>query len=115
MLLMRFVSQPLKPDLSTVDPTRMAMGEPGFPLRFTHGRTVFEVEEILEKWREYGDCRHGSGERYLRRYGYRVRARDGSVLKILFHRSFDRPKGRGVSRWWLQSIEEASSRAKDSA
>lgn len=112
---MRFVSQPLIPDISSVDTTPMTAGEPGFPARFRLGSTIYEVVEILGKWREHGDCRHGSGERYLRRHGYRVRTREGEVLKILFHRSFDRPKRRGTARWWLQSIEEASSTPRDSA
>jgi hypothetical protein len=103
---MRFVSQPMRPEGESFDTSRMGAGEPGLPARFRVGTTVYEVAEVLDRRREYGDCRHGSGERYLRRYVFRVRTTGGEILTIQFHRSFDRPRGRSAARWWLQWIEE---------
>lgn len=101
----RFVSQPIQPDGASFDAVRMAAGEPGLPARFRLGSTTYEVAEILERSREYGDCRHGSGERYLRRYVFRVRTTGGEILTIQFHRSFAKPRGRSAARWWLLRIE----------
>lgn len=83
----------------------MARGEPGLPRRFRWRKRELEVAEILETWREFGDCTHGSGERYLRKHGYRVRTADGLVLKVFFLRSSGRGKA-GAARWWLQSVEK---------
>lgn len=98
-----FISEPLTPD-GSFDPLTMAGGNPGLPAKFLwHGREWI-VAEVLETSREYGDCKHGSGERYLRRHCFRFRSTDGHVLRIYFQRSFGR--SRVSARWWLRSIEE---------
>lgn len=101
---MRFISEALKP-IGGFDTQAMAQGEPGLPEKFRWRARTFRIAEILESWKEYGDCKHGSGERYLRRHCHRLRTVDGVILKVYFQRSF----GRGTktaSRWWLQSLEE---------
>jgi len=100
-----FISEPLNPDAGTFDPARMAMGEPGLPAKFRWRDRELVVAELLEQWKEHGDCKHGSGERYLRKHGYRLRTADGLVIRIYFQRSFGRSSGRVISRWWLHSIE----------
>ena len=98
-----FISEPLMPDAS-FDPLAMARGEPGLPAKFRwRGRDLI-VAEVLETSRAYGDCKHGSGERYLRRHCFRIRTADGLVLRIYFQRTFGR--ARSAARWWLHSIEE---------
>src|SRR5258707_3896294 len=62
-----FVSQALKPDRS-FDPVAMAHGEPGVPESFRWGKRDLVVAEILERVKEYADCRHGSGDRYSRKH-----------------------------------------------
>ncbi len=98
-----FISEPITPD-GSFDPTGMASGEPGLPGRFRWRGREWIVAGVLETSREYGDCKHGSGERYLRRHCFRLRTTDGHVLRIYFQRSFGR--GRPSARWWLRSIEE---------
>ncbi|MDD5199432.1 MAG: DUF6504 family protein [Terrimicrobiaceae bacterium] len=105
-----FFSEALVPDRESFDPSRMAMGEPGLPGKFRWRNRELVVAEVLERWKEHGDCRHGSGERYLRRHGYRLRTADGLVMRIYFQRSFGRSSSRVASRWWLHSIEEESAR-----
>lgn len=100
-----FVSEALKPVGVTFDTSAMARGEPGLPRKFRWRKRELEVAEVLETWRDYGDCTHGSGERYLRKHGFRVRTADGLVLKIFFQRSFGRSKS-PAARWWLLSVEE---------
>src|SRR5277367_7112483 len=100
-----FVSEPITPVKASFDPAGMARGEPGLPQRFRWREKEFIVAEVLEQWKEHGDCRHGSGERYVRKHGYRIRATDGSVMKLYFQRCMGRGKLPARSRWWMHSIE----------
>lgn len=97
-----FVSEPLTPDAS-FDPLAMARGEPGLPAKFRWRERDLVVAEVLETSLAYGDCKHGSGERYLRKHCFRIRTPDGLVLRIYFQRTFGR--ARRSARWWLQSME----------
>jgi hypothetical protein len=99
-----FVSEALVPGEAAFDTRAMARGEPGLPRKFRWRDRELTVTEVLESWREYGDCRHGSGERYLRRHGFRVRTVDGLVLHLAFQRSFGR--SRAAAHWWLRRIEQ---------
>ncbi len=101
-----FVSEPITPVDASFDSASMARGEPGLPRKFLWREKEFLVAEVLDQWKEYGGCTHGSGERYLRKHGYRIRTTDGSVLRLYFQRSFGRASSRTTSRWWLQSIGE---------
>jgi phosphoribosylglycinamide formyltransferase-1 len=98
-----FISEPLTPDAG-FDTAAMARGEPGLPAKFRWRGREYVIAEVLETSREYGDCKHGSGERYLRKHCFRVRTAGGDVLRIYFQRSFGR--ARPSVRWWLHSIEK---------
>jgi phosphoribosylglycinamide formyltransferase-1 len=100
-----FISEPIGPVDGSFDTSGMARGEPGLPQKFRWREKEFIVSEVLEQWKEHGDCRHGSGERYVRKHGYRVRTTDGAVLRIYFQRSQGRGKIPVKSRWWIHSIE----------
>jgi len=101
-----FVSEPITPFEGSFDTAMMARGEPGLPHKFRWRKRKWEVVEILEQWKEHGDCAHGSGERYVRKHGYLVRTREDLILRIYFQRSFGRGKFRIRSRWWIQSTED---------
>ena len=103
-----FVSEPILPVGASFDAGGMARGEPGLPRKFRWRKKEFIVADVLEQWKEHGDCRHGSGERYVRKHGYRVRATDGTVMKLYFQRSVGRGKLPAKSRWWIQSIESCA-------
>ncbi len=102
-----FVSEPIVPLDASFDTAGMARGEPGIPHRFRWRKKEFAVAEVLEQWKEHGDCTHGSGERYVRKHAYRVRTVDGSVMRLYFERNFGRGKFRISSRWRLFSIESS--------
>ncbi|MEO6845810.1 MAG: DUF6504 family protein [Chthoniobacterales bacterium] len=102
------ISENIEPLEASFDATRMAMGEPGLPRKFRWRKEEHEVLEVLEHWKEYGDCTHGSGERYLRKHGFRVRTVDGLVLNIYFQRTFGRAK-KNAARWWIHSLENEDS------
>lgn len=104
-----FVSEPITPVEASFDPRDMARGEPGLPQKFLWRKKEFAVAEVLERWKEHGDCAHGSGERYVRKHGYRIRTTDGSLLRLYFQRSFGRAKFKTTARWWIYSIERDGS------
>ena len=107
-----FVSEPLVPLDASFDTNLMARGEPGVPQKFRWRNKEWTVAAILESRREYGDCRHGSGERYVRRHVYRVRTADGTLFQLYFQRSFGRGKWQARRRWWVRSVE-AGEEAKE--
>lgn len=100
-----FVSEPLRPLGESFDTALMAQGEPGQPHRFSWRGQDWHVAVILEKWKDHGDCRHGSGERYVRKHVYRVQTVEGPVLRIYFQRTFGKSRSGSRSRWWVYSIE----------
>ena len=105
-MITQFVSEPLKPHRS-FNPSAMATGAPGLPAKFLWRKTDLVVAEILETGKEFGDCTHGSGERYVRRHSWRIRTTDDRVAHIYFQRSFG--KSRPTARWWLQGFEAGRS------
>lgn len=103
-----FISEPIVPVAGSFDPAGMSRGEPGLPRRFRWRRREFVVAQELERGRTHGDCRHGSGERYVRRHTYRVRTEDGAILHLYFQRTVGRGRQSPKSRWWLHSIESCA-------
>jgi phosphoribosylglycinamide formyltransferase-1 len=99
----RFVSEAIEPVVETADTARMASGEPGLPSEFAwRGRSVV-VASLIRSWRETGPCRHGSGERYVRKHWYEIATPAGEVMKIYFERQPRR--GRVASHWRLFSVQ----------
>lgn len=101
-----FVSQPLRPLGGDFDTAAMARGKPGLPARFAWGRRTFTVAEVLEQGRDYGDCTHGSGERYLRRHRFRLRTVEGPIFEVYFIRHFGKVWKKRSPRWWIARVEE---------
>ena len=103
-----FISEPIVPLESSFDAGGMARGEPGLPRKFRWRQTEYAVAEVLEQGKEHGDCRHGSGERYVRRHSYRIRTADGTVMNLYFQRSSYRAKISPKTRWRIQSVESCA-------
>ena len=57
-----FISEPITPVKGTFDPAGMARGEPGLPQKFRWRKKEFVVAEVLEQWKEHGDCRREQDE-----------------------------------------------------
>ena len=100
-----FVSEPITPLEASFDTAGMARGEPGLPRKFRWRGREFTVAEVLEQAKQYGDCAHGSGERYVRRHAYRIRTTEGQIMRVYFQRSFGRGRVTTKGRWRLQQIE----------
>jgi phosphoribosylglycinamide formyltransferase-1 len=89
-----------------ITPTALAastvIGEPAIPIRFRWRNAEYEIARVMEKWKTAGDCRHGSGERYIRRHWYRILTTDGAEMRIYFERQ---PRAnQNKKRWWLAAI-----------
>ena len=100
-----FIGEPLEP-VGDFDATRMSRGEPGLPEKFRRGQTVLEIRDLLEQWKGYGDCKHGSGERYVRKHFFRARTAAGEIVTVYFQRTFGKATPKTKSRWWLYTIEK---------
>ncbi len=99
-----FISEVIKPDTSTFDTSRMAVGEPGLPYKFSWRDQTVIVKELIRTWRETGPCRHGSNEQYVRKHWYEVKTAEHGTMKIYFD------KGKLGSRkemgWRLYTISK---------
>jgi phosphoribosylglycinamide formyltransferase-1 len=96
-----FVGEGIIPEDMSFSVSPMAMGKPGLPRKFSWKGRRFSVIEVLEEWKECGDCRHGSGERYVRKHWFRVRTTEDLEMRIYFERQ---GRSSGGSRWRLYSI-----------
>jgi len=101
----KFVSEAIIPTLLAAP---AVIGEPGIPIRFHWRDAEYEIARVIEKWKTTGDCRHGSGERYVRRHWYRVETTDGTEMRIYFERQARSKQNK--KRWWLASTLSPSNR-----
>ena len=111
--LARFVDEAIRPESGTFDVSRMASGEPGLPRAFRWRDQAVRVATVARSWRETGNCRHGSGESYVRRHWYEVVTDAGQIMTIYCDRHARRGDNR--RRWWLFSIEDADGRSPAAA
>lgn len=103
-----FIGEAIVPEDTSFVVSPMTTGAPGLPQAFTWRDKKFSVAEILEQWKEAGDCHHGSGERYIRKHWFRIRTTDGLEMKLYFERQ---RRSSGGSRWRLYTLRESESAA----
>ena len=96
-----FVGEAIAPEDTSFSASSMATGAPGLPRTFSWKSRKFSVEEVLEEWKECGDCHHGSGERYVRKHWFRIKTTGNLEMRIYFERQL---RSSGGSRWRLYSI-----------
>jgi phosphoribosylglycinamide formyltransferase-1 len=96
-----FVGGAITPEDASFSTSAMATGGPGLPKVFSWEGRRYRVLDVLEQWKETGDCRHGSGERYVRKHWFRVQTNQGLEMKIYFERQ---KRSSGGSRWRLYSV-----------
>ena len=98
-----FIGESLVPEDMSFSVSPMAMGKPGLPRSFSWKGGKFSVLEVLEEWKETGACRHGSGERYVRKHWFRIKTTEHREMSIYFERQ---GRSSGGSRWRLYSIRD---------
>ena len=99
-----FISELILPVEGTFDEGGMSIGEPGLPGRFVWRGVEYEVAEVMEKWKENGPCRNGSGEMYLRKHWFKIRCSDGTEMVVYFERQA-KSKQEIKKRWWLYTVK----------
>jgi len=102
--MVELVSELLTPRAGTFHAAAMARGEPGLPSGFTWRDEEFDIQEVLESWKDSSPegGRHG-GELYLRRHFYKLRMSGGLVWTVYFTRQTPRT-GSPKARWFLYTI-----------
>jgi hypothetical protein len=91
-----FVSEPIEPDVATMDPARLARGEPAVPQAFAWRGTRYEVTAVVRTWRTYKVDR---GDRYVDRHWFEAILRSGETVKLYCLR-----RARSSSRWFIFSM-----------
>lgn len=99
-----FIGEAITPEDMSFSVSAMARGKPGIPRKFSWKGKGFSVMAVLEEWKECGNCRHGSGERYVRKHWFRIRTTGDLEMRIYFERQ---GRSSGGSRWRLYSIRNA--------
>ena len=99
-----FIGEAITPEDLSFSVSPMAVGKPGLPRAFSWKGRRFAVVDVLEEWKGSGDCRHGSGERYVRKHWFRVTTTEDLEMKIYFERQ---GRSSGGSRWRLYSLRSA--------
>ncbi len=102
----QFISEPLKPVTASSDTRSMSTGEPGLPGEFKWRKELIRVESVVRRWKETSPCRHGSGEKYVRKHWYEIRTDSGRLMKIYFERQA-RSRLEVKKRWWLFTIVDS--------
>ena len=102
----QFVSEPIRLITDAAPACPPAAGEPVLTSRFIWRQREYEVDQVLEKWKESGPCRNGSRERYLRKHWYAVKTKDGARMQLYFERQ-PRSTAQRTRRWWLYSISQS--------
>jgi len=98
-----FISEPITPDALTFDTAAMAAGVPGIPSGFTWRDRHFQIDAVISNWNESEGCTHGSGERYLRKHFWKIRAATGETMTLYAVRKVKRGE-RPKQRWWLYTM-----------
>ena len=99
------ISETLTPLFGTMNPERMARGEPALPEKFLWRKEEHIVAEVLETWKETSACRSGSDEQYVRKHWFRLRTTKGLEMKVYFDRQ-PRSKGQRKQRWWVYTVRD---------
>lgn len=100
-----FVSEAIQPVFETIHTAPLSTGGPGLPQEFRWGQQTIRIASVLRTWRDTGPCRHGSGERYVRKHWFEVLTDEGDTMKIYFERQ-SRSSG-NKNRWWLFTIDRS--------
>ena len=101
------ISELLTPLFEEGEARPAVIGGPILPARFLWRGREYAVAAVLQEWKETGPCRHGSGERYVRKHWFRLRMAGGEEFKVYFERHARSPK-QLKQRWWLYTVSGAA-------
>lgn len=97
----KFVSEPIKVDVSSIRSIDLGTGAPGCPMRFFWRGREFRVATVLESGRQLRA--HDSREKYVRSHSVRVLTEDGYEMVLRYDRQVRR------NPWRLFTVKEPKS------
>ena len=100
-----FISERIKPVISTADTRRMAAGGPGLPGEFFWRDKKYTVKNVIKEWKTTKPCNCGSGEKYVRKHWYQIETMDNKVMEIYFDRQPN--AGRKQMGWFLFTVKNS--------
>ena len=107
----QFISEPIIPAPGQADVSMMAGGEPGMFTNFRWRDTVYEVAQIVRRWKGYGPDGHVPGnEIYLKRHWAEIITTTGERMIIYFERQArqqSHSRRLPQARWWLYTLVPA--------
>ncbi len=94
---MPLISEPIEPDVATIDPAALTRGEPELPSAFTWRERRYHVAAVERTWRTW---RLDRGDRYIDRHWWQILTATGERMRIycLRHERTNR-------RWFLFAID----------
>lgn len=96
------ISEEIRPVPGSIDAASMSVGEPGLPRRFTWRGDVYQIAEVVERWKSTAhEGGRPTGETYVRRHWVDLVTSTGKRMMIYCERQ---NRKRGQSRWWLYQI-----------
>ncbi|MFP4510755.1 MAG: DUF6504 family protein [Spirochaetaceae bacterium] len=78
----RMVPEAIEPEPGSFMTESMATGIPGVPRRFRWRERTYTVARVFANRKDTGPCRHGSGERYVRRHFFDIETTDGDRMTL---------------------------------
>jgi len=55
----QFISEAIRPEVNTIDTSRMPVGGPGLPQVFHWKTQTLRLARVVRSWHETGPCHHG--------------------------------------------------------
>ena len=98
------ICEEIVPDKTAWTAAFSAAGEPLLPSVFSWRGNSYELDTVIDHWKESAPCSHGSAERYLAKHWYIIQTRDHLIMKLYFDRRTKSIQHRGNARWWLYSL-----------
>ena len=99
----KLISEPVTPVAGSFNTAAMATGSPGVPMAFVWRGKEYRVARIMAERKTLRGCRNGSGEKYIDKHIFTVKAESGETMTL--YRARTGSKG---DSWVLYTIANES-------
>ena len=99
----KLISEPVTPVAGSFNAAAMATGSPGVPMAFVWRGKEYRIARIMAERKTLRGCRNGSGEKYIDKHIYTVKAESGETMTL--YRARTGAKG---DSWVLYTIANES-------
>ena len=99
----KLISEPVTPVAGSFNAAAMATGSPGVPMAFVWRGREYRVARIMAERKTLRGCRNGSGEKYIDKHIFTVKAESGETMTLYRART-----GSKDDSWVLYTIANES-------